>query len=180
MSPADAASVGPSPPPSTKAWYASSGGHVAVRSSAVAEDLGSASFAGQYRSFLGVGADGLERAVRLCWASLWAPGARVYRHATGLDAAELAMGVVIQAMVDAERSGVVFTLDPTSWNPELLRVEGVEGLGERLVSGQVTPEVFHVRRTGLTALEQDAPPYLQTVAEQALRIEERFGGPQDI
>jgi rifampicin phosphotransferase len=160
--------------------YASSGGQVAVRSSAVAEDLGSASFAGQYRSFLSVGADGLGRAVRLCWASLWAPGARVYRHATGLDAADLAMGVVIQEMVDAERSGVVFTLDPTTSDPDLLRVEVVEGLGERLVSGQVTPEVFHVRRTGLTALEEDAPPYLRALAEQALRIEARLGGPQDI
>ncbi len=160
--------------------HASAGGLVAVRSSAVAEDLGSASFAGQYRSFLGVGADGLERAVRLCWASLWAPGARAYRHAIGLDGAELAMGVVVQAMVDAERSGVVFTLDPTGSDPDLLRVEAVEGLGEQLVAGQVTPEVFHERRSDLVALEDDAPPYLRALAEQALGIEERLGAPQDI
>ncbi|HEX2193285.1 MAG TPA: PEP/pyruvate-binding domain-containing protein [Acidimicrobiales bacterium] len=160
--------------------HASGGGLVAVRSSAVAEDLASMSFAGQYRSFLAVGPEGLERAVRLCWASLWSPGARVYRHAAGLGAADLAMGVVIQAMVDAEQSGVVFTLDPTGADPDLLRVEVVDGLGERLVSGEVTPEVFHVGRSDLRVLEKDAPPYVRRLAEQALGIEERLGAPQDI
>jgi phosphoenolpyruvate synthase/pyruvate phosphate dikinase len=89
--------------------HASAGGPVAVRSSAVAEDLVSASFAGQYQSFLDVGPDGLEQAVRLCWASLWAPGARAYRHAQGSKWPDLAMGVVIQAMVPAERSGRLHT-----------------------------------------------------------------------
>ncbi|MDQ3978368.1 MAG: hypothetical protein M3314_02290, partial [Actinomycetota bacterium] len=160
--------------------HASAGGVVAVRSSAVAEDLASASFAGQYRSFLGVGQDGLERAVRLCWASLWAPGARAYRHAQGFETSDLAMGVVIQTMVEAERSGVVFTLDPTGSDPGLVRVEAVEGLGERLVSGEVTPEVFHVRRSDLTVLEDDGLPFLPELVRRTLEIEESMGGPQDI
>ncbi|HEX2042801.1 MAG TPA: PEP/pyruvate-binding domain-containing protein [Acidimicrobiales bacterium] len=160
--------------------HAANGGLVAVRSSAVAEDLVSASFAGQYHSFLGVGPDGLERAIRLCWASLWAPGARAYRHAHGFDSSDLAMGIVIQAMVDADRSGVVFTVDPTSSDPGLVRVEVVEGLGERLVSGLVTPEVFHVRRSDLAVREEDAPPFVAEVARRALEIEARLGGAQDI
>ena len=114
----------PLPPPVAEAIshpyrHASGGGLVAVRSSAVAEDSGSASFAGQYRSFLRVGPDGLERAVRLCWASLWAPGARVHRQATGFDGTDLAMGVVIQAMVDAEQSGVIFTPTPPVRTPRM-------------------------------------------------------------
>jgi phosphohistidine swiveling domain-containing protein len=160
--------------------HASAGGPVAVRSSAVAEDLLSASFAGQYQSFLDVGPDGLERAVRLCWASLWALGARAYRHAQGFREPDLAMGVVIQAMVPAERSGVIFTRDPTGSDHDLLRVETVEGLGEQLVSGRVTPEVFNLRRSDLTALEGDAPPFLAELARRALEIETHLGGPQDI
>ena len=164
-----------------EAYRSVSGGYlVAVRSSATAEDLATASFAGQYRSLLDVGPSGLEQAVRLCWASLWAPGARAYRHAQGLDGLNVAMGVIIQRMVLAEYSGVVFTIDPTAPWAEVLRVEVVEGLGEGLVSGAVTPEVFHVRRTGLTPVEQNAPPFLGEVARRAMAIEESFGGPQDI
>lgn len=160
--------------------YVSAGGPVAVRSSATAEDLAAASFAGQYRSFLGVGPEDLDRAVRLCWASLWAPGARAYRSVQGLDAADVAMGVIVQRMVLAERSGVAFTVDPTTSDPDIMRIEVVEGLGERLVSGEVTPDVFHVRRTGLSVVEEGAPSFLPALARRALDIERAFGGPQDI
>ena len=67
------------------------------------------------------------------------------------------MGVVVQAMVDAEYSGVVFTRDPTTSDADLMRVEVVRGLGERLVSGELTPEVFRLRRRELAALEPKAP-----------------------
>ena len=160
--------------------HASGGGLVAVRSSATAEDLVAASFAGQYRSFLGVGPGGLERAVRLCWASLWAPGARVYRSAHGLDDLGVAMGVVVQRMVPAERSGVVFTVDPTEAEERVLRVEVVEGLGERLVSGEAIPDVFQVRRTDLVVEQPGAPAFLPELTRLALSIEEAFGRPQDI
>lgn len=159
---------------------ASGGRPVAVRSSATAEDLAAASFAGQYRSFLDVGRAGLERAVRLCWASLWAPGARAYRRAQGLDGLDVAMGVVVQRMVPAERSGVVFTVDPTEPGDQVLRVEVVEGLGEKLVSGEVTPDVFRVRRSDLAVAGQNAPAFLPELARHALSIEDAFGAPQDV
>lgn len=155
-------------------------GAVAVRSSAVAEDSASASFAGQYRSVLDVGAGNVEDAVRLCWASLWTAHARAYRNAKGLGGTDVAMGVVVQAMVAAEWSGVAFTVDPTMADSGLMRVEVVEGLGERLVSGEVTPDVFHLRRDDLATLETDAPSFLPELGRCALDIEDRHGGPQDV
>jgi pyruvate,water dikinase len=164
-----------------EAYRSTSGGRpVAVRSSATAEDLAAASFAGQYRSLLGVGSNGLERAVRLCWASLWAPGARAYRSAQGIGSDNVAMGVLIQRMVLAEHSGVVFTIDPIAPQRGVLRVEVVEGLGEGLVSGAVTPEVFHVRRCGLTPVEEAAPSFVVDVSRHAMDIESMFDSPQDI
>ncbi|MGH9223540.1 MAG: PEP/pyruvate-binding domain-containing protein, partial [Acidimicrobiales bacterium] len=158
----------------------SGGGAVAVRSSALAEDSASASFAGQYRSLLDVDAGGVEQAVRLCWASLWTPHARVYRRAKGLAGADVAMGVVVQAMIAAEWSGVAFTVDPTTVDSNVMRVELVEGLGEGLVSGQLTPDVFHLRRDTLTAVEADAPSFLQELGRCALEIEHDQGHPQDV
>lgn len=160
--------------------YASAGEAVAVRSSATAEDLAGASFAGQYRSFMGVGLADLERAVRLCWASLWAPGARAYRHAHGISSRDVAMGVIVQRLVVAERSGVAFTVDPTGAEPERIRIEVVRGMGERLVSGRITPQVFHVRRHDCSAVETGAPQFLPDLARWARRAEEAFGCPQDI
>ena len=160
--------------------HVSAGGAVAVRSSAIAEDSASASFAGQYRSLLNVGADGVEEAVRLCWASLWTPHARAYRSAIGLADTDVAMGVVVQAMVASEWSGVAFTVDPTMIDSGLMRVEVVEGLGERLVSGELTPDVFHLRRDNLAILENDAPPFVAEVGRCALEIERRHGRPQDV
>ncbi|MGH9279889.1 MAG: PEP/pyruvate-binding domain-containing protein [Acidimicrobiales bacterium] len=177
--------------------YASVEGAVAVRSSATAEDLPTASFAGQYRSVLGVDEESLEEAVRCCWASLWSPAARAYRGAQHVGS-EVAMGVVVQAMVDAEHSGVVFTADPTSADPRRMRVEVVEGLGEGLVSGAVTPEVFGFERPAWperrrrpawperrhwrypAVVEPGAPPFLSLLGRLALEIERREGGPQDI
>lgn len=160
--------------------YASAGEAVAVRSSATAEDLSGASFAGQYRSFIGVGLGDLERAVRLCWASLWAPGARAYRHAHDVSSRDVAMGVIVQRLVVAERSGVAFTVDPTGAEAERIRIEVVRGMGERLVSGRVNPEVFHVRRDDCSSVEAGAPRFLPDLARWALRAEEAFGCPQDI
>lgn len=160
--------------------HISGGGTVAVRSSAVAEDSASASFAGQHRTLLDIDAGGVEEAVRLCWASLWTPHARAYRRAKGLADADLAMGVVIQSMIAAEWSGVAFTVDPTTADSDLMRVEVVEGLGERLVSGELTPDVFHLRRDNLATLETDAPPFLAEVGRRALEIEHRHGGSQDV
>lgn len=160
--------------------HVSAGGTVAVRSSAVAEDSAAASFAGQYRSLLDVDAGGVEEAVRLCWASLWTSHARAYRKAKGLAGADAAMGVVVQTMIAAEWSGVAFTVDPTMADSSLMRVELVEGLGERLVSGELTPDVFHLRRDDLAVVEANAPSFVSGVGRLALEIEHRQGHPQDV
>ncbi len=154
---------------------------LAVRSSSVTEDLAQASFAGQYVSILGVeGFDELVEAVRLVWASLWHPWASAYRRRMGVPEHDLAMAAILQPLLPADRSGVVFTRDPNE--PELLRLEVVDGLGEGLVSGQVTPEVHLLRRPGLRPLAgQPLDPLLRAAAHTAMRIEQRFDrGPQDV
>jgi rifampicin phosphotransferase len=122
-------------------------GQVAVRSSANAEDLGSASFAGQYRSFLDVSPSDVERAARLTWASLWHPAPRSYRRFHGISEQDLAMSVLFMRMLEPELAGVVFTRDPGA-APHSLRIEFVHGLGESLVSGAETPDACVVDRDG--------------------------------
>jgi len=121
---------------------------VAVRSSAVAEDRPEASFAGQQETYLGVrgGGDVVEQ-VQACWASLFTPRAITYRADAGY-ADETAIAVVVQEMVAAEKSGVLFTADPTTGAAELT-VEAAWGLGEGVVSGEVTPDTYVLdRETG--------------------------------
>jgi pyruvate,water dikinase len=153
------------------------GGGLAVRSSAEAEDLEDASFAGQYLSILGVeGVDEMVEAVRRVWASLWYPWASAYRRRMNVAEEDLAMAVILQRLVPAQRSGVVFTRDPN--HPRLVRLEVVEGFGEQLVSGEVTPEVHQLRRPSLQPLEAtEVDLALREAAHAALRIEERFSQP---
>ena len=99
----------------TDAWAELGEVPVAVRSSATAEDLEEASFAGQQDTFLNVrGAPALLAAVRECWASLWTERAVAYRASHGIDPAEVALAVVVQRMVEAEAAGVMFTANPTN------------------------------------------------------------------
>ena len=132
---------------------------VAVRSSATAEDLPGLSFAGQQETLLDVrGQAALLAAVRRCWASLWTARAIAYRQEMGVPAEEVAMAVVVQRMVPAEVSGVLFTANPASGNRDETIVEAAAGLGEALVSGEVTPESYRLdrRRGGVT----EFPPAL--------------------
>ena len=117
---------------------------VAVRSSATAEDLAEASFAGQQDTFLNVTPDGLLDALKACWASLWSERAIVYRQTQGIADEGLAMAVVVQEMCDADVSGVLFTVSP--FDPDISIVESNWGLGESVVSGAITPDSFHVSR----------------------------------
>ncbi|MET0423388.1 MAG: PEP/pyruvate-binding domain-containing protein [Actinoplanes sp.] len=114
---------------------------VAVRSSSAAEDSGTASFAGEHDSYLWVGGtrDVLDR-VRACWASLYTERAAVYRRRSGV--AGDAMAVVVQRMVDARAAGVLMTLNPINGDRSVIVVESVWGLGEPLVSAEVTPDRF--------------------------------------
>lgn len=117
------------------------GGPVAVRSSATAEDLAGAAFAGQQDSFLGVLKEAdLLQAVRQCWASLWNSRAVGYRARLGIDPATVAIAVVVQRMVPADHAGVMFTADPVTGDRDLVVVDSSPGLGEAVVAGLVTPD----------------------------------------
>jgi pyruvate, water dikinase len=131
-------------------------GLVAVRSSATAEDLADASFAGQQSTYLNVaGPDAVVHAVRECWASLFEPQAVHYRVGAGFGATEAAIGVVIQRMVQSERSGVMFTVDPVSGARDRIIIEAVLGLGEATVSGLVTPDMYVVDKESLDILARE-------------------------
>ena len=127
---------------------------VAVRSSATTEDLPGASFAGQQASLLNVRGDNeLLEAVRCCWASLWSARAIAYRERQGFDHEAVAMGVVVQAMVAADFSGVLFTANPTTGARDELVVNASFGLGETIVSGEVTPDTYVLDRESLIPKE---------------------------
>jgi pyruvate,water dikinase len=147
-------------------------GPVAVRSSATAEDLPEAAFAGQQDTFLNVvGAGALPDAVRRCWASLWSDRAIAYRERQGLDRQTVKLAVVVQRMVAAESAGVMFTANPVTGARGEIVVDASPGLGEAVVSGLVTPDHFVVRRrrTGLDGkwMADVAPPaWLWSIAER--------------
>ncbi len=123
---------------------------VAVRSSATAEDLPDASFAGQQETYLNVRGDALIERVKECWASLFTQRAIYYREEQGFDHDIVDIAVVVQRMVDAEKSGVLFTSHPSTGEPKLI-IEAAWGLGEAVVSGSVSPDNYVVdRETGQT------------------------------
>ena len=123
-------------------------GPVAVRSSATAEDLPQAAFAGQQDTFLNVvGTEALLDAVRRCWASLWSERAIAYRARQGLDQQTVKLAVVVQRMVPAEVAGVLFTANPVTGARDEIVVDASPGLGEAVVAGLVTPD-HYVLRTG--------------------------------
>jgi rifampicin phosphotransferase len=118
---------------------------VAVRSSATAEDLPFASFAGQQDTYLNVvGIEAVLEAVRNCWASLWTDRAVAYRAALGIAPHEVALAVVIQRMVDAAAAGVMFTANPLTGRRREAVIDAAPGLGEAVVSGAVNPDHFVV------------------------------------
>ncbi|AGB36469.1 phosphoenolpyruvate synthase [Natronococcus occultus] len=118
---------------------------VAVRSSATAEDLPDASFAGQQETFLNVTESDLLDRVRECWASLFTQRAIYYRQEKGFDHSAVNIAVVVQQMVDAEKSGVMFTSHPSTGDPTMI-IEAAWGLGEAVVSGAVSPDNYVVSR----------------------------------
>ena len=158
----------------------------AVRSSATAEDLPTASFAGQGDSYLDVrGADAILVAVRRCWASLFTDRAVAYRERNGFDDRAIEMAVVVQRMVSPTAAGTLFTADPLSGNREVASIEAVRGLADALVSGQVSADSFKVREgrvTEMAAVEEPVLTDAQAVELVALgrRVEAAFGRPQDI
>jgi rifampicin phosphotransferase len=162
----------------------------AVRSSATAEDLPTASFAGQQDSFLNVvGLAATLRDVSRCVASLFTERAVGYRVRNGFDHRKVQMAVLVQRMVFPQAAGVLFTADPVTSNRKVVSIEAVFGLGEALVAGRVNADVYQVRdgdvvAKTVAAKDQERPALTdaQIVRLAALgrRIEAHFGRPQDI
>lgn len=117
----------------------------AIRSSATAEDLPGASFAGQQETYLNVeGEENIIRHIQLCWASLFTDRAIAYRSKNGFDHDKVALSVVVQPMIFPEVSGILFTADPVNGNRKTISIDASYGLGEALVSGIVTPDLYKV------------------------------------
>jgi pyruvate,water dikinase len=143
---------------------------VAVRSSATAEDLPFASFAGQQDTYLNViGVDAVLDAVHRCWASLWTDRAVVYRTTNGIDHAGACLAVVVQRMVDAAVAGVLFTANPVTGRRRQSVIDASPGLGEAVVSGAVNPDHFVVDTATGAVLER-------RVGDKRLEIRARAGG----
>jgi len=184
---------------------------VAVRSSATAEDLPEASFAGQQETYLNIDdEDGVVEAVQKCWASLYGARAIFYREEQGFSDKKVGLAAVVQQMVQSEKSGVMFTIEPQSNNEDIIVIEAVYGLGEAIVSGAVTPDTYKVDKKTLKILDkrtaeqkfmitrvgtetlhvnvkedirgkQKIPDeQIIQLAEFGKKIEEHYGKPQDI
>lgn len=143
---------------------------VAVRSSATAEDLPDASFAGQQATFLNVRGDAnLLEAVRKCWASLFTPRAIFYREEKGFDHFKVNIAVIVQEMVQSEISGIAFTVEPLSQDKHKMVIEAIWGLGELIVQGAVTPDKYEVERHSLKILNMEKQPQ----DKQLIRVDSR-------
>jgi phosphoenolpyruvate synthase (EC 2.7.9.2) len=124
--------------------------YVAVRSSATAEDLPGASFAGQQETYLNVrGEEEVLESVRKCWSSLFTPRAIFYRTEKGFRHEKVLISVAIQKMVNSRSAGVMFTLHPVTGDRNIIVIESVWGLGEAIVSGAVSPDHFEVDKNTL-------------------------------
>ncbi len=141
---------------------------VAVRSSATAEDLPGASFAGQQETYLNIrGKDAVLEAVKRCWASLWTGRAIGYRLKNEIDQTSVALAVVIQELVPAEAAGVMFTANPVNGRRNEVVINAAWGLGEAVVSGAVTPDIMAVdKATRLTLRRETASKQVMTVCNE--------------
>jgi pyruvate,water dikinase len=161
-------------------------GKVAVRSSACAEDSEAASYAGQQETYLNVsGGDEVCARVLDCWSSFFSERALFYRSRKG-SLHDLGMAVVVQKMLAPLKSGVIFTADPVSRRRDRMIIESVFGLGEQVVSGEVTPDHYVIDQAGNVKREQIVhervlePAEIRQLAELGSGIARRFGTPQDI
>ncbi|MGY1832032.1 PEP/pyruvate-binding domain-containing protein [Geodermatophilus sp. SYSU D01180] len=167
--------------------YAKLQGLVAVRSSACAEDSEGASYAGQQETFLNT--DGLQAVLHNvveCWLSFFTDRAVFYRQEKG-SLEDVAMAVVVQQMIDSQKSGVMFTVDPVHGRKDRMVVEAARGLGEAVVSGEVTPDNYTLSRQGVVKKSKvvDAERVLSddecvALAQMGQKLADLHGVPQDI
>ncbi len=170
----------------TRAYTALDAGAVAVRSSAVAEDARDASFAGQHETYLNVeGAEAACARVVDCWVSALNDNALAYRaEKNALD--DFGIAVVVQRMVKAAKAGVLFTVDPVRRRRDQMIIEATSGLGDRLVSGEITPDHYIIDGTGGVKHQVVSGggvldgPELQALAWLGVQLEQLHGIPQDV
>jgi pyruvate,water dikinase len=131
---------------------------VAIRSSATAEDLPDASFAGQQESYLNItGVKNVIQSVKECYASLFTDRAIFYRVQKGFDHLDVALSAIVQMMCYSESSGVMFTMDPTNGDQSMVLIEGSYGLGEYVVKGSVTPDDYYVDKGSMKVIRKVIP-----------------------
>jgi rifampicin phosphotransferase len=149
---------------------------VAVRSSATAEDLPDASFAGQQETFLNIrGEEALLDAVKKCWASLWTARAIAYRIKNNIDQKTVTLAVVVQEMVDAEAAGILFTANPINGHRDEMVINAAWGLGEAIVGGLVSPDTIVAnKRTGKVKSYEVAEKTVITVLTEKGTREEKL------
>jgi pyruvate,water dikinase len=160
----------------------------AVRSSAIGEDGSAASYAGLHETELGVAPEGVDAAVRRCWASLWSPAALAYRRFRGFTLHGEAMAVVVQSLVPADAAAVAFTRHPVTGRDDQLVITAVRGLGDAMVSGTVTPDTYVLDKASLATVEFEPgeaeealdAPMLRELARLCLEVEAGFGRAVDI
>ncbi len=164
-------------------------GKVAVRSSATTEDLDEASFAGQQDTFLNIeGESAVIDAVKRCWASLFNARAIHYREKNNFKHDQAFLSVVIQKMVNADKAGVMFTMNPINKSYDEMIIEACFGLGEKLVSGEITPDTFIVDKKQEN-IKQEYLNFdkrtlslkeLKALIELGKKIESHYNKPMDI
>lgn len=162
--------------------------HVAIRSSATAEDSAATAWAGQLESYLNTNENDLLENVKKCWASLFTPRAIFYRFEKNLHKQKISVAVVVQKMIESEKSGVAFSVHPVTQDKNQLIIEAGFGLGEAIVSGQITPDSFVVEKEPRRIVDKNIQTQKQVLSdseilelsELILKIESHFGFPVDI
>jgi len=154
----------------------------AVRSSSLSEDGAAASMAGQFNTYLEVPAQQVPQKVVQCWAAMYSNIVQAYSQKKGHQLQQR-MGVIIQVLINPAHAGVLFTMDPLTYNTDHLVVEYTQGLGEKLVSGHINPERLSLPRghkATLHHLPQELAGHLETLRQEALKAEKHFACPLDI
>lgn len=154
---------------------------VAVRSSATAEDLPDASFAGQQATFLNIsGQENVIKAVQACYASLYEARAIYYRTINNFDHMKVGIAVPVQNLIDAEFAGIMFTVDPVSQDENKLSIEAGYGLGEAIVLGAVTPDRYIIDKTTLSIVEKEINSQKWKIVKDAKGGDKHANVPKDM
>ncbi len=154
--------------------------YVAVRSSATAEDLPDASFAGQQETYLNIkGADDVVKSTKMCWASLFTARAIYYRQKNNFPHMKVKIAVVIQKMVNSEKSGVAFSVNPSNGNRDEIVIEGGYGLGEAIVQGEINPDLYIVDKKSLEIKKKEIKKQERKLVRTETRNVEWVKVPED-